>query len=109
MKMLQFETTARFASHPIRQLFVTQSRTLVERVEAYYQSLVYTASGHEEGRRAEPTPVLNMSLRRMDQRLVADKFPAGFKFSDLEDHHFPLFLTFGEVSDKMAANDTTRK
>lgn len=97
MKMFQFETTSEFAGHPIRQSFVTQSRTLVERVETYYRSLLSTASGHKHGSSAEPTPTLDMSLRRMDQRLVVDKFPAGTKFSDLQDHHFPLFLTFGEV------------
>lgn len=85
-----------------RQLFVTQSRVLATRVEEYFTKL---------------TDSLEMACKPLDeiqhvvsQRNIAEKgeelvdldeeewrgdLPK--RFSDLQDHHFPLFITFDKV------------
>ncbi|KAG8939076.1 hypothetical protein FRC04_007029 [Tulasnella sp. 424] len=59
-------------SHTLRQVFVTQSRTLARR------------------------PVLGLSLLDMDES-AEEEGVLPPKFSDLEDSHFPLFLTYDQL------------
>jgi hypothetical protein len=79
-----------------RQVFVTQSRVLAQRVQEYYQNLVRSSSES-----------LNKVTKSVDEEehVLADlddedagAFGLPPKYSMLEDKHFPLFLTFDQVS-----------
>ncbi|KAG9025217.1 hypothetical protein FRB95_010398 [Tulasnella sp. JGI-2019a] len=99
MKILQLQRSAHdHLGRPVRQVFITQSPSLVNKVESYYEKLVYSSSGGssfcDRTRDGAPT---EFSLRSMDQDLIKDKFSQGTKFSDLDDSKFPLFLTFNEL------------
>lgn len=75
-----------------RQVFVTQSRVLAQRVQEYYQSLVSSASSH----RAERSQDEEHILADLDDE-DASAFGLPPKYSMLEDKHFPLFLTYDQV------------
>lgn len=88
-------------AHP-RQVFITQSRVLVGKVEEhffkYLESLTTGSSGHQN------------TLQRIRNRDVDDEFHINEddneewrsdlprRYSELEDGHFPLFITFDAVS-----------
>ena len=88
-------------AHP-RQVFITQSRVLVRKVEErffkYLESLNTGSSGHRN------------TFQRIGNCDVDDEFLINEndneewrsdlpqKYSELEDSHFPLFITFDEVS-----------
>lgn len=101
-KMLGVERS--FASLPgkkIRQVFVTQSRVLAERVQEYYTKL---ASSSAAGDRSEGEVKHRATQRtQAEKELVElddeDDSQSGLpkKFSELTDDHFPLFLTFDKV------------
>lgn len=85
-----------------RQLFVTQSRVLAEKVEEYYAKLA--ASYSATLRTAEESSELAAQQQaREDQGLVdrdEEEFWRGSlpkSFSELKDEHFPLFVTFDHV------------
>lgn len=85
-----------------RQLFVTQSRMLADKVEEYFikllQSLVL-ASKIEGG----ISDLLERQRNREEAGLVDQDEAVNWredlpqKFSDLQDTHFPMFLTFDKV------------
>ncbi|QRW20980.1 GNAT family acetyltransferase [Rhizoctonia solani] len=105
-----------------RQVFVTQSRVLAQRVQEYYQSLqvriVFKMIGIEKlfeqmGEMAKPRQVFVTQSRVLAQRssksdedeehVLADlddedvsAFGLPAKYSMLEDRHFPLFVTFDQ-------------
>ncbi|KAG8990213.1 hypothetical protein FRB94_013643 [Tulasnella sp. JGI-2019a] len=98
MKMLQLEQSARNLGRPLRQVFITQSASLVNKVESYYEKLVYSSSGGFGAKNTKKdAPPPEFSLRSMDQDLIKDKFPPGTRFGDLDNSKFPLFLTFNEL------------
>ena len=88
-------------AHP-RQVFITQSRVLVGKVEErffkYLESLSAGSSGHQN------------TFQRIRNRDIDDEFLIGEddneewrsdlpqRYSELEDIHFPLFITFDAVS-----------
>ncbi len=85
-----------------RQLFVTQSRVLAGRVEDYYKKLsdfLQTAymSKDELVKRHRSKKVDEdvEELVDLDEEEWHDDLPK--RFSELEDKHFPLFLTFDKV------------
>ncbi|KAG8880114.1 hypothetical protein FRB98_005338, partial [Tulasnella sp. 332] len=97
LKMLLLERAENNLDRPIRQVFITQSPSLVNKVEAYYKKLVHSSSGSSAERCTRETDVVtDLLLRSMDQELIKDKLPPGTKFGDLDDSHFPLFVTFNE-------------
>ncbi|KAG8875202.1 hypothetical protein FRB97_005339 [Tulasnella sp. 331] len=97
LKMLLLERAENNLDRPIRQVFITQSPSLVNKVEAYYKKLVHSSSGSSAERGTRETDVVtDLLLRSMDQELIKDKLPPGTKFGDLDDSHFPLFVTFNE-------------
>lgn len=78
-----------------RQVFVTQSRVLAQRVQEYYQNLVFAASA---------TSSLGAEQAQDEEHVLADlddedasAFGLPPKYSMLEDKHFPLFLTYDQV------------
>ncbi|KAI6021206.1 P-loop containing nucleoside triphosphate hydrolase protein [Pisolithus marmoratus] len=90
-----------------RQLFVTKSQMLANKVEEYFlkllESLTLAGCTLEELARLKP--------RRVDQELVDDDddvpdIQNGIpqRYSELEDHHFPLFLTFDRLARMIAAD-----
>lgn len=79
-----------------RQVFVTQSRVLAQRVQEYYRNLVSAASS---------TPSRGTEQAQDEEHVLADlddedasAFGLPSKYSKLEDKHFPLFLTYDQVS-----------
>ena len=88
-------------AHP-RQVFITQSRVLVQKVEErffkYLESLNTGSSGHQN------------TFQRIRNCGVDDEFiidendneewrsDLPKRYSELEDNHFPLFITFDAVS-----------
>ncbi|KAG8970160.1 hypothetical protein FRC03_011178 [Tulasnella sp. 419] len=101
-KMIALEKAAQHSSSTIRQLFVTQSRVLAARVEEYFKNLLsssfpsiyQSATGHQE---KEKTKEKEKDLLELDDEVEDDsRLPA--KWSDLEQRHFPLFITFDQVS-----------
>lgn len=93
-----------------RQLFVTQSRVLAEKVEEYYAKL---AASHSAALRTaeESTQLTANQQTRQDQGLVdrdEEEFHRGTlpkSFSELRDEHFPLFVTFDHVCGLFALSD----
>ena len=85
-----------------RQLFVTQSRVLAEKVEEYYAKL---AASHSAALRTteESAKLAAQEKARQEQGLVdrdEEEFHRGTlpkAFSQLKDEHFPLFVTFDHV------------
>ncbi|KAI0258666.1 hypothetical protein BC834DRAFT_835038 [Gloeopeniophorella convolvens] len=92
-----------------RQLFVTQSRVLADKVEEYFikllQSLVMAVN--TEGNISE---LLERQKNREEAGLIdrdeavdwREDLPA--KFSGLQDSHFPMFITFDKLSAMIEAD-----
>ena len=83
-----------------RQVFVTQSRVLAEKVEEYYRKL---AESHAAASRTEEESA-QLGTRKAEDRALVDQDEEEFwrgtlpkKFGDLTDEHFPLFVTFDHV------------
>ena len=104
-KMLGIERSAQALGEALpkpRQLFVTQSRVLAEKVEQFFLKLL----GALNSSALSPDELCNMeTLKRtqMDQGLVdldeefALRGDLPKRFSELRDEHFPMFATFGQV------------
>ncbi|KAI0809044.1 hypothetical protein BC629DRAFT_1437282 [Irpex lacteus] len=85
-----------------RQLFVTQSRVLAEKVEEFYDKLVIEqAAAHRTAR--ESTKLATRHCKWVDEALVDEDEeelycgPLPRFFSQLTDEHFPLFITFDHL------------
>lgn len=98
-KILAYELAARDERAPCRQLFVTRSGALAESVQSYYHKLKQGSLDillEDKG----PTSVAGTTFTLKDlkasvQRDHGNNLPK--RIEDLEDRHFPLFLTFEEV------------
>jgi hypothetical protein len=101
-KMLAIERTARkLGEKNPRQVFVTQSRVLADKVETYFRDLMQSCSRDLLFEDEHEKWVMECKKDR-DELLETDDEEVAFtglpsRFSDLEDHHFPLFLTFDKV------------
>jgi len=93
-KLLGVEKAKAEANQPIRQVFLTQSHILAQRVQEYYSQLYGAATlGVGDG---GPSAVDSMSLFQLDEQSDSrSDLPASF--SELRDDHFPLFVTFNQV------------
>lgn len=82
-----------------RQVFITQSRVLAERVQEYYIKLVQSlASGRNNQETINATQGIQAEKKLMDldeEDHSQSRLPK--KFSELTDDHFPLFVTFDKV------------
>ncbi|KIK18633.1 hypothetical protein PISMIDRAFT_109068 [Pisolithus microcarpus 441] len=89
-----------------RQIFVTKSSMLANKVEEYFMKLLESLS--LAGCTLEELARLNS--RHVDRGLVdSDDAPdtqSGIpqRYSELEDHHFPLFLTFDRLARMIAVD-----
>ncbi|KIK18632.1 hypothetical protein PISMIDRAFT_178561 [Pisolithus microcarpus 441] len=86
-----------------RQIFVTTSHVLANKVENYFIKLMNSLSqagctldelARLQSRHADPVLV--------DSENVSDTLPQ--RYSELEDHHFPLFLPFERLTRMIAAD-----
>ena len=85
-----------------RQIFVTQSRVLAEKVEEYFAKL---SESHAAAQRTaeQSVQLAESKLTSQDQGLVdrdEEQYHRGDlpkSYGDLRDEHFPLFLTFDHV------------
>ncbi|KAF9509961.1 hypothetical protein BS47DRAFT_108769 [Hydnum rufescens UP504] len=101
-KLLGIEQAAHSSKY--RQVFLTQSHVLAQRVQEYYEQLARAAelshgTGHEDG---HPGPV-EQDLLHLDEE-ADDRSDLPKCFSNLADKHFPLFVTFDQVR-RMLEND----
>ncbi|EUC53945.1 P-loop nucleoside triphosphate hydrolase, putative, partial [Rhizoctonia solani AG-3 Rhs1AP] len=85
-----------------RQVFVTQSRVLAQRVQEYYHSLVRSSS---------ETVGKDSRADEQDEEVLADlddedasTFGLPIKYSMLEDKHFPLFVTYDQLCSLLEAD-----
>ncbi|CAE6431349.1 unnamed protein product [Rhizoctonia solani] len=85
-----------------RQVFVTQSRVLAQRVQEYYQSLVRSSSGtvNSDSREDEQDEEVLADLDDED----ASTFGLPTKYSMLEDKHFPMFVTYDQLCSLLEAD-----
>lgn len=83
-----------------RQVFITQSRVLAERVQEYYVRLVQPLAGRrknqEEAANTTQSTQVEKQLLELDEE-DHSQFRLPKKFSELTDDHFPLFVTFDKV------------
>lgn len=94
-RIICLDIAAEKYGQPLRQMFVTHSRTLARRVRADYMQLRQTESDTSERMLDYPQP--EISLMDMDETAEEDGVLPS-KFSELRDSHFPLFLTYDQVS-----------
>lgn len=100
-KMIALERAAEFSRSKIRQIFVTQSRVLAGRVEQYFKKIAQTSQSTNTASGASKS---NLGVSRPPEELldfddeVEDDERLPSKWSELQDHHFPLFVTFDQVS-----------
>ncbi|KAG8683036.1 hypothetical protein FRC11_014050, partial [Ceratobasidium sp. 423] len=85
-----------------RQVFVTQSRVLAQRVQEYYQSLV--ASSSDAPSKATKSPEDEEEVLADLDEEDASAFGLPPKYSMLEDRHFPLFITFDQLCSLLEAD-----
>lgn len=85
-----------------RQVFVTQSRVLADKVQEYYKRLHDSLSSADKG----PEELQAIALARaaeQDQGLVdrdeeiERRSDLPKRYSELRDQHFPMFMTFHQV------------
>jgi hypothetical protein len=101
--------TSTLSRRPLRQLFVTQSRILAGRVQEYFMKMMLS---HTTGQKS------HKELERLAQRNLVkeghempdlddeddERADLPKKFSELEDRHFPLFLTVDQLCKLLEAD-----
>ncbi len=85
-----------------RQLFVTQSRVLAEKVEEYFAKLLESLATASQS----PTELVNIATRKKQQQEqgLVDRDEEIYwrgdlpkRYGALKEEHFPMFLTFDHV------------
>ena len=89
-----------------RQLFVTKSRLLAEKVEEDYVNLLYSLSAGSDAPLYIRKRIQRWNSRRKKETFNPDDAGDGKddlpeKFSELRDSDFPLFLTMDTVSNSL--------
>ncbi|KAI0089819.1 hypothetical protein BDY19DRAFT_1047690 [Irpex rosettiformis] len=94
-----------------RQLFVTQSRVLAEKVQEYYVKLSMSQTAAHMT--AEESMRLAAEQKDPERRVLVDKDEEEFhhgtlpkSFGDLKDEHFPLFITYDQLCRMLEGSDT---
>ena len=105
-KILGLERSHRLNTHIIperpRQLFVTQSHVLVEKVEEAYNKLAKTLDVETYSKDEVKALALKKNQTAKDHLIRSDDTKDQGKslpqrFSDLKDEHFPLFVNYDRV------------
>lgn len=106
--MLAVEKTFRKLGRKPRQMFVTQSRVLAEKVQEYFDDLIRSCSADMVSSEGTKNSIVQGQENR-DELLETEEedqishLPS--RFSDLEESHFPLFVTFDKASDNFGLSD----
>ncbi|KIM48469.1 hypothetical protein M413DRAFT_440213 [Hebeloma cylindrosporum] len=93
-----------------RQLFVTQSRVLAGKVEEYFSKLLQTLSTADRTRE-ELAEMVKLKKTQQDEEGLIDidddqdwRGDLPQRFSELQDEHFPLFVTFDRLASLLEAD-----
>ncbi|KAJ3514932.1 hypothetical protein NLJ89_g2078 [Agrocybe chaxingu] len=93
-----------------RQIFVTQSRVLANKVEEYFSKLLDSLSTADKTKE-ELAEMIKLKKRRDEEEGLVDidddhnwRADLPSKFSRLRDEHFPLFLTFDRLASLLEAD-----
>ncbi|KAG9016355.1 hypothetical protein FRB90_003160 [Tulasnella sp. 427] len=100
-RMIGLDIATEKSGQPLRQMFVTQSRTLARRVRSYCMQLRQTEANEVGSNSAQKAP--GLSLLEMDESAEEEGLLPK-KFSELEDAHFPLFLTYDQLCTLLEAD-----
>ncbi|KAG6859929.1 hypothetical protein C0995_001823 [Termitomyces sp. Mi166 len=111
-KMLWIERTFQMNSDDVskpRQIFVTKSRVLAGKVEEYFMKLLESLKVSSQSPENLQKLVLAKRNQVDDDNLIdlddEDNWRSDLpKFSELQDSHFPLFLTFDRLCDLIEAD-----
>jgi hypothetical protein len=103
-KMLLIERAHQLSDgsqQPPRQMFVTKSRVLAGKVDEHFKtflvSLSFASDGDEPPSSSNEDPADEENIvHEEDHTKWRNDLPE--KFTELEDRHFPLFITFDHVS-----------
>ncbi|KIO30545.1 hypothetical protein M407DRAFT_20433 [Tulasnella calospora MUT 4182] len=93
-RMICLDIAAEKYNRPFRQMFVTKSSTLARRVRSYCIQLRQTEANEAGTAPREKAP--GLSLLEMDET-AEEEGVLPSKFSELQDSHFPLFLTYDQL------------
>jgi hypothetical protein len=105
-KMLRVERTYQLCTERAikpRQVFVTKSRLLAAKVGEYFEKLLNSlATGSCSPQELKQLAKVKQTQAQLDHLVALDDIPdwrsdLPSKYSDLEDRHFPLFVTFDQV------------
>ncbi|KAL5633836.1 hypothetical protein ACGC1H_005876 [Rhizoctonia solani] len=77
-----------------RQVFITQSPALAQKVQEYYRSLIRTYSNRSDPRGHNAPEDKGILADSRDEGMESLGLPS--RYSLLEDQHFPLFLSFSQ-------------
>ncbi|KAF7306321.1 UvrD-like helicase ATP-binding domain-containing protein [Mycena indigotica] len=113
-KMLLIETSClQLSARPVRQLFVTQSRTLADKVGEHFRHLISGYRPTAVARNLIASKIAGRALVKREERdKLRDDLPS--RYSELQDHHFPLFISFEQLcvlleNDVVAQSEGTSK
>ncbi|KAL4065823.1 hypothetical protein V8B97DRAFT_1919571 [Scleroderma yunnanense] len=89
-----------------RQVFITKSQTLSAKVEGFFMNLVDSlALGECTQEELKKLRSQNNNRKMIDPLNAVDYRPGmPFKYSELGDHDFPLFITFDKLARMVAAD-----
>lgn len=94
---------------PLRQLFVTQSRILAGRVQEYFSKMMLSHTTGQKSLRELERLAQRNQVKEGDEMPDMDdgddeRTDLPKKFSELEDRHFPLFLTVDQLCKLLEAD-----
>ncbi|KIO30554.1 hypothetical protein M407DRAFT_20442 [Tulasnella calospora MUT 4182] len=100
-RMIKLDIASKKAGKPLRQMFITHSRTLARRVRTYCAELMRTETNAPQG--SARKSMLGPSLLDMDEG-AEEEGVLPTKFSELDDSHFPLCLNFDQLCGLLEAD-----
>ncbi|KAF8060885.1 hypothetical protein FPV67DRAFT_312197 [Lyophyllum atratum] len=112
-KMLWIERTFQLNSNDVakpRQIFVTKSRVLAGKVEEYFLKLLDSLKTASQSPQELRKLIQARKVQSEDDNLVdiddegTWRSDLPLRFSELQDSHFPLFLTFDRLCDLVEAD-----
>ncbi|KAG9047262.1 hypothetical protein FS837_002665 [Tulasnella sp. UAMH 9824] len=101
-RIIGLDIAAKKLGQTLRQVFVTQSRTLARRVRLDCLQFRQTETD-SAGPMTQKKPSLGLSLLDMDEN-AEEEGVLPSKFSELDDSHFPLFLTYDQLCKLLEAD-----
>ncbi|KAG8948841.1 hypothetical protein FRC04_009306 [Tulasnella sp. 424] len=100
-RMIGLDVAAKKSGQTLRQVFVTQSRTLARKVRLYCAQLMQTETNTVVA--SAPKQPQGLSLLDMDEN-AEEEGVLPTKFSELDDCHFPLFVTYDQLCKLLEAD-----